>query len=137
MNYQELKQALKITDGKITISHRTLGSTVSDFLTAYYNNKPIVITGAEPGSGDGENETVVISGKSSFLNVANAPVTASFSLDNKGNVKGVTRLFITFKGDTVPKSYKKSCDANYIDIGRLDESLTHTNTIQLLKGRRK
>lgn len=87
MNFQELKNALKVTAGKLTIHRDTLTPNIRDLLDQCYAGQPIVITGAGPGPGDGENDTIVIQGQSTFLNVQNLPVVASFSLDPSGNVQ--------------------------------------------------
>ncbi len=105
MNYEALKEKLKIKQGKVTISHQTLTQNVSTFLTAYYSGEPIVITNAEAGPENGENGTVVISGTSSFLNVANLPVTACFSVDKNGNAQALLKYQLRSDGIPGPKAW--------------------------------
>ena len=87
MNYTQLRKALTIHDAKLSVSRDTLTPNIADLLTRGYRGQPIVITGAKPGPGDGENETVVVSGHSDFLNVTGLPVEARFNLDAQGNVQ--------------------------------------------------
>lgn len=87
MNFQELKEKLRIQDGKVTVSGSLLTSNLNDFIDKHYNGQSIVITGAQAGPGDGENGTVVITGKSDFLNTADLQVTAHFSLNGQGAVR--------------------------------------------------
>jgi hypothetical protein len=87
MNLQELKNALTITGQNVTIAKDTLTPNISDLIDRCYLGQPILITGAQPGPGDGQNETIVIQGRSSFLNILNLPVVAQFSLDSDGNAQ--------------------------------------------------
>jgi hypothetical protein len=87
MNFQELKNAVNITGGKLAISRDTLTSNIRSLIDRCYAGQPIVITGAEPGPGDGENGAIVIQGQATFLNVQNLPVVASFWLDTSGNAQ--------------------------------------------------
>ncbi|MBV9231708.1 MAG: hypothetical protein JOZ18_20535 [Chloroflexi bacterium] len=89
-NYKELRAALAIQNGQITINP-SLSQTISDLIMNCYANQPVVIDRAEPGAGDDVNETVVITGNSSFLNVANLPVLATFSMDEQGNVQATLK----------------------------------------------
>ena len=89
MNFQELRSALQVTGGQLTISHDTLSSAIRDFLRGYYKNEPIVITGASStlaSSAEDGDDIVVVSGKSSFLEMPDLPVTARFSLTARGAV---------------------------------------------------
>ncbi len=92
MNFQELRSALAVKGGKITVSHDTLGSAFSTFLRGYYKNQPISITRAKSAlassTDDGEKDTVVITGRASFLEMPDLPVTARFSLTSRGAVTG-------------------------------------------------
>lgn len=80
MNFSELQQALTIRTG-------TLTPNIDALIASSYVGQPIVISGAVPGPSDGQNETVVIKGKSSFLNVADLPIVASFIVDQDGNAQ--------------------------------------------------
>lgn len=85
MNAQDLKQALAVGGGTLTLSRELLGGLLA---TCYQDVAP-VITGAAPGPGDGVDGTVVLTGKSSFLSVADVPVTARFSVGADGQVRAL------------------------------------------------
>ena len=89
MNEVELRNKLAIKDGKVTIARNTLTSSFRDLLASAYSNQPVVIAGAtQAGGGNGE---LALSGKSSFLGVADLPVAASFHADDRGEVQGLLR----------------------------------------------
>ena len=85
MNFQQLQENLSLKAGKVTIAQDTLTANIPAFLKTYYANQPIVITEATQEI-EGE-DALVISGTSTFLNVANLPVSARFSLDAQGNAQ--------------------------------------------------
>lgn len=87
MDYLHLRKALDIGDAKLTVLPDTLTPNIADLLTRCFAGQPIVITGAATGPGDGENETIVVSGRAAFLNVADLPVEARFSVDARGRVR--------------------------------------------------
>jgi hypothetical protein len=89
--YQELRQALDISSGTLTISGAALGQSVGNLLTAANQDQPLVISGATAGPGDGESDTVVITGRGNFLQMPDLPVTARFSLDADGNVRALLK----------------------------------------------
>lgn len=84
MNQQAMRNALAINNGNVTLSRGTLGNSLDDFLEAYYQNQPLVISNAALVAEDGAGDTVVVTGQSTFLGVANLPVTARISLDASG-----------------------------------------------------
>lgn len=86
MNTQELKNRLTIQQGQFTLSHDTLTAAVSDLLMACYDGQPVVISQAQPDTSDASGETVRLTGRSNFLNVADLPVAARFNVDEKGEV---------------------------------------------------
>lgn len=98
MNYAELRQRLDISNGTVTVSSSTLTSSINDFLVRYYNGQPLVLTAAVPGPDDGQNDTVVIRGEASFLNMPNLPVELRASLDPEEQVHLLLRY--TVLGET-------------------------------------
>jgi hypothetical protein len=88
--YQELRQALDIRGGTLTLSGATLGERVGHLIAAS-QAQVLEISNAVPGPGDGENETVVITGRGAFLRLADLPVTARFSLGPEGDVQAVLK----------------------------------------------
>lgn len=93
MNHEELSTILQPSKGKLTVTHDTLTSNIGDFLTTFNWGEPYVINNAEVISADGENNAIIISGTSSYLNVKNLPVTAHFDLDEDGN----TRILLKYR----------------------------------------
>ncbi|MFN8491635.1 MAG: hypothetical protein U0350_28815 [Caldilineaceae bacterium] len=97
MTYQELRAALQINNQQVTITGGALTPNISDLLRNCYANQPLILSAAEPGPGDDIDETVVITGKSSFLNIADLVVQARFSLDTQGEVQATLKY--TLIGD--------------------------------------
>ncbi|MFE8595380.1 hypothetical protein [Archangium violaceum] len=91
MKFENLRAVLVPSSGTLTVSRAALGSSVDALLDDPYQGQPIVISDAAPGPGDGVDNTVVIIGRSTFLGVADLPVTARFSLDGEGNVQALLR----------------------------------------------
>ena len=89
MNSQALRAALAPTNGTLKVVRNTLTSGVDAFLDTHYQGQPIVISDAVPGPGDGVDDAVVFTGRSSFLGVADLPVTARFSVDSDGQVRAL------------------------------------------------
>ncbi|WP_257448979.1 hypothetical protein [Archangium lipolyticum] len=85
MNSQDLKNALQSVDGKVVASAGTLTSNIDNLLIDYYGNQPLVITGAQPAPESGSNQ-VRVSGRSSFMEMPDLPVDATFSSLANGNV---------------------------------------------------
>lgn len=85
--YQELKQALDISSGTLTVSSTTLGQGFANMLSTISQDPSLVINSASAGPGDGDGNTVVITGRGSFLQVPDLPVTARFTLDADGSVR--------------------------------------------------
>jgi hypothetical protein len=94
LNYADLRSALTIEKGKIAIAS-SLSSKTSDLIGGCYGGLPIQIDNAAPGPGDDLNETVVIAGRSSFLNVSALPVVATFFVDDQGDVSSVLRYTLS------------------------------------------
>ncbi|HEX8697251.1 MAG TPA: hypothetical protein VF815_00305, partial [Myxococcaceae bacterium] len=91
MNSQALRAALAPTQGTLTLTRNTLTPGVDAFLDAHYQGQPLVISDAAPGPGDGVDDAVVFTGRSSFLGVADLPVTARFSVGSDGQVRALLR----------------------------------------------
>src|SRR5678816_754467 len=88
MTDQELRARLDATQGTVTISQTTLGSTaVSQLLAACYGNQSITISGAKQGT---TAAGVSLTGQSTLLGQS-CPVSASFSVDEAGEVHGLLR----------------------------------------------
>ncbi len=110
MNIDELKSALKIANGRVTIdSTHPNAPTIKDLINDYYNGQPISIEDAKDVSPKDSKTQVAIQGKSSFLNRPNLPVLATFTLDAKGNL-GVVFQY-TLIGDVVDASTWKFSDS--------------------------
>ncbi len=86
MNISELESALAIESGKVVVGAGKLTSDIDRFLVDYHDNQPLVITEAKRLDGEG---AVRISGRSSFLEVPDLPVTATFSTDSSGQVQAL------------------------------------------------
>lgn len=91
MNQQELRAALAAVDGKVVVSGGKLTANIDRLLADCYDNQPLAITEAQAGPGDGEGGAVVIAGRSTFLGVPDARVTARFSADGGGQVQAAIR----------------------------------------------
>lgn len=87
MEYSDLRSALTINDSTVSIMPGSLTSNIDVLLRRCYSNRPIVIAGATPSSGDDQNNQVVIQGHTNWLNIDSLPITATFGLDNSGNVQ--------------------------------------------------
>lgn len=107
-NIGELQEALAIQqDGKITIA-RIVFPDLAVIIGDCYGGEPIILSGAERGDDDGVNETVVRTGRSSFLGCPDLAVVAAFKLvtgsgeaDRLGTVKVTLRY-------TLPTGWKFS-----------------------------
>lgn len=93
MTHQDLRDALPITGGALTIDHDTLDSAFSGFLKTCYQGQPIAITGAtfdDDESGDTDDgAAVVITGKSSFFHRADLPVIATIWSGDDGEIQAL------------------------------------------------
>jgi hypothetical protein len=92
MTGEDLRQALAIKGGAITIGIGTLTADIDAMLRAAYGGKPLRIHDASPGTTDGN--AVVITGRAGFLATPDnpgLPVLARFSADGHGNVQAVVR----------------------------------------------
>jgi Family of unknown function (DUF6603) len=85
VSYAALRLAFEIKSGRVTISKDSIPD-IAEIMRSCYAEQPIVLSEAEPGTDDGKNETVIIKGKSSFLNLTDLPVVATFKLDGSGKV---------------------------------------------------
>lgn len=94
MNYTQLRDRLKIVDGRVTVARETLTPNVEEMLVLNNGGEPVVITSAAPGPDDGQDETVVVVGKSSFLGVADVPAELRASADAES---GNAHLSVKFK----------------------------------------
>ncbi|MBN1208744.1 MAG: hypothetical protein JXB05_28035 [Myxococcaceae bacterium] len=91
MNSQELKEKLAISQGVLRLSQGALTAAVRDFLNTYYEGQPLVITDAQPGPEGEPAGTIQLTGRSSFLNVPDLPVSARFSVDEQGEVHALLK----------------------------------------------
>lgn len=93
MNYQDLRDALSLTSGTLTITRDSLGSALASFLDTCYQGQPIVISGAALGPGDGTSQTLEVVGSAALsgLGCAGVPVTARFYVDSGGQVQALLR----------------------------------------------
>ena len=83
MNANKLRRALAVTNGTLTLSKR-IDASFGAFLTTYCKNQPIVITDAELDEDD--EQVFTVTGKSSFLNQADLPITAHLWVDDTGEL---------------------------------------------------
>lgn len=90
MNNRELRNALTVRSGKLTIAANTLTPNIAELLTKCFAGGPIVIDPTGPGPGDEESETTVLTGQSKFLGV-DLPIEASFRVDSAGNVQATLK----------------------------------------------
>src|SRR5262245_33600710 len=90
MDLDGLRTALAPRGTLVTIGTGTLPAPVADFLAKYYSGegKQIQIDNASLAV-DEASRSVTITGRGSFLNAANMPVTAVFSLDAQGVASAV------------------------------------------------
>ena len=91
MQYAELRNALTSSGAQVTISADTLTSNIATLLTTAYGGQPIVIGNVSAGSGDGENNTVVLVGTASFLGVLSLPVELRAWVDVAGSAQLLLR----------------------------------------------
>lgn len=82
MNLEQLKQALTVVDGKLVISQGALTPGIDSMLFDFYGGQPLVISGATRS----DNGVVTVTGNSPFLNLPNAPVSATLATDTVGEV---------------------------------------------------
>lgn len=102
LNFRELMQALNPgVAAQVTISTDTLTEAFADFLDKYYywQNRTIQLDNVEMAI-DEANRTLSFSGKSSFLNVPNMPVTAVFSIDETGQVHATLKYSLISEQQT-------------------------------------
>ncbi|MBN1210381.1 MAG: hypothetical protein JXB05_36345 [Myxococcaceae bacterium] len=86
MNITQLRDALRIRNGSVTLHSTSLNSPkLQTLFSSCYGNQPLEITQASPGPGDGPDQ-IVIQGTAPYMQVNNLPVVARFSLDAQGDV---------------------------------------------------
>lgn len=88
MNAQALQQ-LSTSSGTLTISRDTFDAAFADFLTLHYGGGPLVIAQAEVKAQ--EDGSLVVSGLSSFANVADLPLVARFAIAAGGALQAELR----------------------------------------------
>ena len=92
--FDELVSRLTPQNGQINIQQGHLDDNFDSFLKLYsQEGKSIAIDNASITTDDA-NQTVKVLGTSSFLNVPNMPLTATFHLDAKGDVRAVLKYSI-------------------------------------------
>ncbi|NEW06837.1 hypothetical protein GK047_12530 [Paenibacillus sp. SYP-B3998] len=87
LNYEQLKQILTIKEGVAVVSSAGLTPNIADLLSKNNAGQPITILSAIPGDGDGIAETIVITGRSHFLNIPDLGVELRAHADEAGNVQ--------------------------------------------------
>ena len=87
MDSTQLRSALAVEGGTLTLSRDSLGLTA--LWDTCFQGQPLVIRDAAVGPGD------VITGRSSFLQVHDAPTTARFWLDASGQPQAALNYELT------------------------------------------
>ncbi|WP_424101158.1 hypothetical protein [Moorena producens] len=92
MNFSELKTALgienhTIPNDNVTISKTKFTENIDTLIEYCYENQFIVISNAQYVSENTSNNTVTISGKSSFIEVVDLDVEAQFWIDEQDEVQ--------------------------------------------------
>lgn len=93
MNIAELDQHLTVASGKLTLTGDTLpGAGLGTLLTEYFKGQPLVISQAVKQPFSARDASVTVRGVVSLLGLAPMPVTATFTLDGKGNPQVMVRM---------------------------------------------
>lgn len=93
MNIAELDQHLTVTSGQLTLADDTLpGAGLGSLLTEYVQGHPLVISQAVKQPLRAHDTSVTVRGAVSLLGLASLPVTATFTLDSKGNPRVSVRM---------------------------------------------
>jgi hypothetical protein len=87
MDHFKLRKVLEIKNRSVAISGNNLTPNIASLFSRCHGGQPIEIKNAEPGPGDGENNTVVIKGRADFLNVPDLAVEAKAFVDGDENVQ--------------------------------------------------
>lgn len=92
MDFTALQRSLDPAGSTVRITTNTFPSPFGDFLASCYfkQGEQIVIDNAV-SSADAAAGVVSVTGRASFLSCANLPVTATFSLDQQGDVQAALR----------------------------------------------
>lgn len=125
MNKQDLLQKLTLGSGMLTVARDTLGSPVNELITTYYGGQPIVLTGAQLVAMADSDPSVTVTGKSTFQNVADLPVTATFSIDGSGQVQALLRYQLR---DALPGPAAWTFSRSY---PKLPEEFNYDNIVSL------
>lgn len=91
MNYQTLRNTIVQSGALLTISRNTLDENVGQLLDAFFQSQPLVLDSVEVAPEDDAGQTVLVRGRSSFLQVAELPVTARFSVGADGKVQALLK----------------------------------------------
>jgi len=86
MEYGDLRKALAIIAGEVTVDPARLTPNLGDLWRSAFGDAPVDIGGARPGPGDGQGGAVVVIGTSRFLHVPDLPVELRATLDPAGDV---------------------------------------------------
>lgn len=86
MNQIELSQKLAPVNGLLVVSAGTFDNACNAFLNLYYAGGPITISEATLVTEPQADGAIVYTGKSTFTNLPDLPVTARFLADADGNV---------------------------------------------------
>lgn len=87
MDKGQLEAAIAIENGQLVIERGSLTPSIDSMLADFYGGQRLVIANATPADGDGDGDVIRISGTAGFLNVADLPVSAAFSVDASGEVQ--------------------------------------------------
>lgn len=94
LSFEELSQILSPNNGQINLQTNQLTENFDEFLKLYVQEgRSIAIDGASIAIND-QDQLITVSGRSSFLNVPDMPLNATFSVDKQGEVRAVIRYTI-------------------------------------------
>lgn len=99
VEYADLRAALAIVDGTVTVDPARLTPNLQALWGAAFAGAPLVIASAQPGPGDGGG-SVVVAGLAPFLQSRPVPVLLRATLDGSGQVH--VHLLYTLRGATPP-----------------------------------
>jgi hypothetical protein len=91
MKFQDLTDKLAVAQSMVVLSQSTLTPRMGDFLATFYDGQALSITDAAIVADGAGGQALCITGRSSFLNLPDLPVSARFSVDEAGEVHAVLR----------------------------------------------
>lgn len=90
MTTLNLQNELTPNNGLVELSRQMLNAGLAPLLDRYNQSHPLTLTDATLSTAD-DAQTAVLSGRSSYLGVPNAPVTARFALTTAGDVSATLK----------------------------------------------